>query len=329
MALASLGGLTFTIDPSSISWSYQMKTAQQRTIGGSVVQVIGVNLGDMTLSGSFGQGNRARGDTEGWQAQERLRKQIQTWTDEAIESSGAKPLRFLFPLYKWDFQVFVKNFTSPDGETVHHNNAIINPKWQLTLFVVSDSTGVVVKGIKDSYLSRLMTGIGWKQTQYNGPTAQQVSSTLDGKTVTSYVEDFLTKVATGSDANTQAPSQGTGGGTGKGTVSPNATIQTYITTAYSVMGLSPTAQDITDWSTLIQYESSNNAHAENPSGASGLAQVKPATFAENALPPYNTNIFDPVSNIIAAYRYAIGRYKTVHNIPGLVSLRNGGPYIGY
>lgn len=328
MGLASLGGLAFTIDPTSVNWDYQMKTAQQRTLGGSVIQVYGVTLGDMTVSGVFGAGNAARGDTAGWQAQERFRKQVQTWTEQAIANSGATPLRFLFPAFKWDFRVFVKGFTSPDGDSVHHNNEIINPRWTLTLFVVADQTGVVTKGIKDAYLSRLMTGVGWKQTQFNGPGSGDVLKLLGGQSVQSYVESQLTKAAGGSDANAKAPTSSSSSSS-KIVVSSNASIKTDIQTAYTVQGKTASAQDIADWQTLIQYESTNNPKAENPSGASGYCQVKPATFAENALAPYDKDIFDPVSNIIAADRYATGRYGGVHNTPGLVSLRAGGPYKGY
>lgn len=335
MALASLGGLTFPIEPSAVSWAYQMKTAMQRTRGGSVVQVLGVNLGDMTVSGTFGNGVRTRGDTEGWQAQERFRKQIQEWTEEAVATSGSKPLRFLFPHYGWDFQVFIKGFTSADGDSVHHSDEIINPQWTLTLFVVADSTGVVVKGIKDAYLARLMTGVGWRQSQYNGPSANQVATTLKGQSVVTYVENTLTTAAGGgSDANTPSSTEGKSSTTGKvGTPQ----IRAYIQTAFSVMGITPSAQDIDDVATVIQYESTNDPHAENDSdvnakagnASKGFMQTTGTTFAQYALPGYNTDIFDPVSNIIAGWRYGTDRYHGFHNVPGLVSLRAGGPYLPY
>jgi len=340
VALASLGGLTFPIEPSAVNWTYQMKTAQQRTLGGTVVQVFGVNLGDMTVTGSFGNGSRARGDTEGWQAQERFRKQVQTWTEQAISNSGAKPLRFLFPAYKWDFQVFVKGFTSSDGNSVHHNDEIINPQWTLTLFIVADSTGVVTKGIKDAYLSRLMTGVGWRQTQYNGPSAQDVATTLKGQSVVTFVENTLNNVAQGKDANATTTTPGTSGsntsGSTTGTVG-TAQIRSYIQTAFEVLGRTPSAQDINDVATIIQYESTNNPKAVNGGDSNaaaghpskGLMQLIDTTFAENSVAPYNTDIFDPVSNIIGGIRYAEGRYGSIHNVPGLVALRAGRAYVGY
>lgn len=50
----------------------------------------------------------------------------------------------------------------------------------------------------------------------------------------------------------------------------------------------------------------SNAAAGHPS--QGLMQTIPGTFQEWALPGYNKNIDDPVSNIIAGIRYALGRY---------------------
>jgi len=50
----------------------------------------------------------------------------------------------------------------------------------------------------------------------------------------------------------------------------------------------------------------SNAKAGHPS--QGLMQTIPSTFYGYALPGYNTNILDPVSNIIAGVRYAISRY---------------------
>ena len=87
---------------------------------------------------------------------------------------------------------------------------------------------------------------------------------------------------------------------------------------------------------LIQHESGgnprsinnwdSNAKAGHPS--QGLMQTIPDTFRANALPGYNKDILDPVSNIIAGIRYARGRY-------GDNMLKSGGRrdsrgnYIGY
>jgi hypothetical protein len=87
---------------------------------------------------------------------------------------------------------------------------------------------------------------------------------------------------------------------------------------------------------VVQHESGANPHAYNgwdinaaqghPS--EGIAQVIGPTFHAYALPGYG-NIWNPVDNMIAAFRYAISRYGSMNNIPGVVAVRQGGSYIGY
>ena len=70
----------------------------------------------------------------------------------------------------------------------------------------------------------------------------------------------------------------------------------------------------------MQHESGGNPNAINnwDSNAKkgipskGLMQVIDPTFRSNALPGYNTNIYDPLSNMIAAIRYTVGRYGSLH-----------------
>jgi hypothetical protein len=55
----------------------------------------------------------------------------------------------------------------------------------------------------------------------------------------------------------------------------------------------------------------SNAAAGIPS--KGLMQVIPPTFAAYAMPGYASNIYDPLSNILASMRYAISRYGNLAN----------------
>jgi Transglycosylase SLT domain len=70
----------------------------------------------------------------------------------------------------------------------------------------------------------------------------------------------------------------------------------------------------------------SNAAAGHPS--EGIAQVIGPTFRAYALAGHH-NIWNPVDNMIAAFRYAISRYGSMNNIPGVVNVRQGGSYIGY
>jgi hypothetical protein len=87
---------------------------------------------------------------------------------------------------------------------------------------------------------------------------------------------------------------------------------------------------------VVQHESGANPRAYNgwDSNAAaghpseGIAQVIGPTFHAYALPGHH-DIWNPVDNMIAAFRYAISRYGSMNNIPGVVNVRHGGSYVGY
>ncbi|MCY1079773.1 transglycosylase SLT domain-containing protein [Archangium lansingense] len=91
-----------------------------------------------------------------------------------------------------------------------------------------------------------------------------------------------------------------------------------------------------DIATIIQHESSGdpnvqnnwdyNAQAGHPS--IGLMQTIQPTFDANKLPGHD-DIRNPVDNIIAGVRYAVERYGSVSEVPGVKALRQGQAYVGY
>lgn len=178
------------VDPDSVRWTFDMKVSEHKTLGGKVIQVFGTELGDMVVSGKFGRPSTKKGENAAWEAQDRFITQVLAWVDVDAETLNSKPLRFLYPSKKWDFKVYIKGFRSEQG-SFEHNIDNINPGWVMTLFIQEDSTGVVVKGIKDMYLSRLMNGVGWKQTKYNGPSQDLVEQRLFpfGGSVYDYLAD--------------------------------------------------------------------------------------------------------------------------------------------
>jgi uncharacterized protein YukE len=70
----------------------------------------------------------------------------------------------------------------------------------------------------------------------------------------------------------------------------------------------------------------SNAQAGHPS--KGLMQTIDSTFSSHALPGHG-NIYNPVDNIIAGVRYALGRYGSIGNVPGIRAVHSGGSYVGY
>ncbi|MBO1214080.1 peptidoglycan DD-metalloendopeptidase family protein [Staphylococcus nepalensis] len=77
--------------------------------------------------------------------------------------------------------------------------------------------------------------------------------------------------------------------------------------ALGLAGLPQTDKYIKAWQSQAKTESTFNPKAKNPSGASGLVQVKPATFNQYKLPGHG-NIWNPLDNLIAGMRYAKARY---------------------
>lgn len=80
---------------------------------------------------------------------------------------------------------------------------------------------------------------------------------------------------------------------------PQSLIQTVLRRMNQESGGNPTAINLWD----------SNAKKGIPS--KGLMQVIDPTFRSNALPGYSSNIYDPLSNILASMRYAIGRYGSL------------------
>lgn len=171
--LVTIGGVPVWTNPEEIRWNFKMKTNDHKCMGGKVIQVYGTHLSDITLRGHFGSGDRAKGEREGWESQLRFRSQVEKWADQAVNAKNPKPIVFTYAPRRWRFNVFMKSI-SP----VHMETNAINPAWELVLFPLEDGARDVIRGIKDLYIQRLMDGVGWKQTKYNGPTQSEVDDLL-------------------------------------------------------------------------------------------------------------------------------------------------------
>ncbi|WP_433760100.1 transglycosylase SLT domain-containing protein [Nocardia sp. CA-135398] len=91
-----------------------------------------------------------------------------------------------------------------------------------------------------------------------------------------------------------------------------------------------------DIAAIIQHESAGDPNAINlwdsnaakGTPSKGLMQTIDPTFNAYALPGHR-DIWNPVDNIIAGVRYAIHRYGSVSNVPGIQAMHEGGHYVGY
>jgi len=120
---------------------------------------------------------------------------------------------------------------------------------------------------------------------------------------------------------------------------PKGQVGDWINQATSILrqqGVPVDKMNPADIATIIQHESGGNPTATNgwDSNAAaghpsiGLMQTIQPTFDSYKLPGHN-DIRNPVDNIIAGVRYAIARYGSVSNVPGVVAVHRGGAYVGY
>jgi hypothetical protein len=195
---ATIDGWPFHLDPTSVQLPIHAKVQKYRTIGGFVVQVYGTVWGDLTVTGQFGTG--------GWNAQLGfLDRMVSIAKQQGIQRnaqyagqnfSPSQPFRFTWPLLGWDFLCYLKAYTSPDGpQAVHMENANINPKYTLTLFIVTDN-GSLTEVTKTAYLQRLAPGLGlmWDSGttgagSYQGYTQDQYNAPITNSDLQNYIND--------------------------------------------------------------------------------------------------------------------------------------------
>ncbi|MFI7672041.1 transglycosylase SLT domain-containing protein, partial [Nocardia sp. NPDC049526] len=87
---------------------------------------------------------------------------------------------------------------------------------------------------------------------------------------------------------------------------------------------------------IIQYESGGNPSATNNYDSNAAAGTPSIGLMQTIGPTFNqyaaaghTNIYNPVDNIVAGVRYAISRYGSVSNVPGVKAVRSGRSYEPY
>lgn len=199
---ATLNGIPFRLNPSSIQWGFSIDTNVEETIGGRVVQVLGATLTDITVSGEYGEKkgyvdtakSRTRdlypgkGALLSWELAEAFLERVRVMMDKQSEDSTEQGLRgkildFRFPEYGWHFGVFVKAIDNGQGApAINHTVGAIAYKYSLTLFVVEDRSDDLVlasgKGTAlskaktaavEGYISRISRGVGWKLSRFNEP----------------------------------------------------------------------------------------------------------------------------------------------------------------
>jgi len=104
-----------------------------------------------------------------------------------------------------------------------------------------------------------------------------------------------------------------------------------------ILGQPVNSSNVSDVESIISHESSGDPNAINNYDSNfkaghpseGLIQVIRPTFNEYRSTQLPNDLLNPAANLYAGLNYAITDYGSIHNVPGLVSLRNGGGYKGY
>lgn len=117
---------------------------------------------------------------------------------------------------------------------------------------------------------------------------------------------------------------------------PSGGVSSWITQALTLLGMSQSSDAVGDIRDIITGESGGNPWAINLTDSNaaaghpseGIMQTIPGTFAAYAMAGHK-DIWNPVDNIAAGVRYAMSKYKSLDNVPGVKAVKAGKPYVGY
>ncbi|WP_327151623.1 transglycosylase SLT domain-containing protein [Nocardia sp. NBC_01329] len=142
-----------------------------------------------------------------------------------------------------------------------------------------------------------------------------------------------------SDSDDDSPGEEVTGTSGRPTKMPTGDLAEWIDQAIEVLrenGYDVKDSDAAIIATMIEKESSGNpnainlwdSNAEAGTPSKGLMQTIDPTFDAHALPGHG-DIWNPVDNICAGAAYAIDRYGSLSDVPGIVNMSQGAGYVGY
>lgn len=210
--LASIGypgnTMAFRINPNAVDWNFDIFTSVIDTLGGRVVQIIGSQLSDIVVRGSIGekrsvgrvQDTSDDGPGRSWRLMEAFVAKMREFADYQTTtpmgngqpydiSKTNPPLRFVFPEFDWDFSVYIKEISDPNGGSITHSSGRFSYEYALTLFPVAENaaTLAILRGKAEeaaqSFLDRISAGIGWDKDshRYSGRTIAEAQEALAGK----------------------------------------------------------------------------------------------------------------------------------------------------
>jgi hypothetical protein len=192
MGTATLGyaggpSVAFRVDPEMIDWTWSVQTNVIETIGGRVIQVLGARLEDLTVQGSLGQDVTKGKAGESWSLAQTFLTTVTAIMEQQAADSNAQatmhqPAVFSYPPRGWQWNVYVKGLTDPDGG----NSLVLTPgkanqRYVLTLFIVNEGAELTAAGTTangalaqqsqtaiSQFMARISDGVGWTANKYTG-----------------------------------------------------------------------------------------------------------------------------------------------------------------
>ena len=149
------GGFTFPFDPDAFTWRYSQKTTSQDTLGGRVVQLLGISITGLTLQTHL----RSR---EEFHRFIRFVRDLIAWQTDDLEEK--RTARLFYSKRNWSFSVYVQSLNISDS--------LENVTFPVSLtFAVAEDEDLtpVLSELKTEALTKIQDGVGYVAENYSSP----------------------------------------------------------------------------------------------------------------------------------------------------------------
>jgi hypothetical protein len=145
--------LTLPVNLYTAQWAYQDNVASTDTIGGRVVQLLSVQITDLSVTSVAGGRRELQKVADG----------IKSIMNFHIKTQ--RPARFVVPSRAWHMSVYVRAMPQIGWDV-----AATTYPYQLSLAILDDISGVKTKQVSKAALNRLSEGIGYNPAVHGGNT---------------------------------------------------------------------------------------------------------------------------------------------------------------
>lgn len=154
--VVTLDGIEFPYSLDSLQWSYKLRTSSQDTLGGRVVQLLGMQAESLTISGKAGSYNKLKS----------LAGEVVKIMKKHISTGNAVDL--IIPSRDLKFSVYVQSM--PSFEKTLQS---VSYPYSLNLKVQHSEVDIRSNVVLGAALSRLFQGVGY-QTGWSGSASADV-----------------------------------------------------------------------------------------------------------------------------------------------------------